>query len=131
MSDGILDGFMAVSKALADANRVRILALLEEQPLCVCQITEIVHLAPSTISKHLSILRQARLIETEKEGRWIHCRLTKVASSHPAAGARRWVASAIAGSLRVHEDRKSLRAILRIEPEEICRRQIKRRKTPC
>ena len=130
MSDQTLNEFMAVSKALADASRVRILALLEDRPLCVCQITEIVDLAPSTISKHLSILRQARLIETEKEGRWIHCRLTKVDSNHPAAGARKWVASAIAGSVRLKEDRRRLRAILKIEPEVICRRQLKRRRLP-
>ncbi|MCX5793889.1 MAG: metalloregulator ArsR/SmtB family transcription factor [Elusimicrobia bacterium] len=130
MSDQALNEFMAVSKALADATRVRILALLADRPLCVCQITEIVALSPSTISKHLSILRQARLIETEKEGRWIHCRLTEAERGHPAAVARSWVASAVAGSSRLKEDRQRLRAILRIEPEEICRRQLKRRRTP-
>jgi len=130
MSDPTLNELLAVSKALADATRVRILALLEERPLCVCQITEIVALSPSTISKHLSILRQARLIETEKEGRWIHCRLTNVESRHPAARARKWLASAIAGSSRLKEDRQRLRLILKIAPEEICRRQLKRRRMP-
>ena len=130
MNDKVLTQFMAVSKALADDKRVRIVALLRHRCLCVCQITAVLNLAPSTISKHLSILRQARLIEMEKEGHWIHCRLTKVASSHPAAGALRWVASAIAGSVRVNEDQKSLRAILKVEPEEICRRQLRRRTMP-
>jgi len=51
--------FMKVTKALADPNRVRMLLALREQELCACQITELFGLAPSTMSKHLSILYQA------------------------------------------------------------------------
>ena len=119
---------MTVSKALADENRVRMLALLRGHCLCVCQIIAVLGLAPSTISKHLSILKAAGLLDIEKRGRWIHCRLTKADRSHPAAGAHRWVASAIAGSSRLKEDRQRLRGILKIEPEEICRRQLKKRR---
>ena len=130
MSDPVLSDFMSVSKALADASRIRILALLEVRPLCVCQITEILDLAPSTISKHLSNLRQAGLIDMEKEGRWIHCRLTEADRAHPATGARKWVSAAVAGSSKLKEDRQRLRDILKIEPEEICRRQLRRKSRP-
>ena len=123
MSDQALNKFLAVSKALADASRVRILALLENQPLCVCQIIEILGLAPSTISKHLFLLKRARLIETKKEGRWIHCRLTERKT-------RRWIAPAVAGSSRLKEDRQKLHVLLKIAPEEICRRQLKKRIKP-
>ena len=61
--------FMSVIKAIADTNRVRILCVLQGRELCVCQIIEMLGLAPSTVSKHLSILRQARLLEDRKEGR--------------------------------------------------------------
>ena len=130
MSDPVLHEFMSISKALGDASRVRILALLEARPLCVCQITEILSLAPSTISKHLSILRQARLIDTEKVGRWIHCRLADVDTNHPAMGARKWVSTAVTGSSRLKRDRQRLRDILKMEPEAICRRQLKRKNRP-
>ncbi len=52
--------FMSITKALADENRVRMLLALQKQELCVCQIIELVKLAPSTVSKHMSILRAAR-----------------------------------------------------------------------
>ena len=56
-------GFMNITKALADENRVRILmALNGRNELCVCQLIDMLQLAPSTVSKHLFILRNARLI---------------------------------------------------------------------
>ena len=59
---------MAVTKALADESRVRILLALKPGKLCVCQIVELLQLAPSTVSKHMSILKHARLVE-EPQGR--------------------------------------------------------------
>jgi ArsR family transcriptional regulator len=59
-------------KALADTNRVRILKMLEVRPLCVCEITEILQLATSTVSKHLSILKDAEFIHDQKEARWVN-----------------------------------------------------------
>jgi len=59
-------------KALADQNRLRILLMLCEKELCVCEITEVIQLAPSTVSKHLSILRNTDLIVDRKCGRWIN-----------------------------------------------------------
>lgn len=61
-----------VFKALSDSNRIRILKMLEIRPLCVCEITEVLQLATSTVSKHLSILREADFIIDEKEGKWVN-----------------------------------------------------------
>ncbi len=66
-----------VFKALSDPNRVRIIKMLEERPLCVCEITEILGLAPSTVSKHLSLLRDADFILDKKEGKWVYYFLNK------------------------------------------------------
>ena len=52
---------LQITKALADPNRVRVLLALQHRELCVCQISELFQLAPSTISKHLSILHQRRV----------------------------------------------------------------------
>ena len=68
---------MAVIKALADENRVRILMALGPGELCVCQIVELLGLAPSTVSKHMAILKQARLVDSRKEGRWMFYRLAE------------------------------------------------------
>jgi len=51
--------------------------MLSGGELCACQIIEMLGLAPSTVSKHMSILRQAGLVETRKEGRWIYYRLAE------------------------------------------------------
>lgn len=59
-------------KALSDSNRIRILKMLETRPLCVCEITSILQLAASTVSKHLSILRDAEFIIDEKDGKWVN-----------------------------------------------------------
>ncbi|RMH69464.1 MAG: ArsR family transcriptional regulator [Gemmatimonadetes bacterium] len=63
-------------KALSDPNRLRILKMLETKPLCVCEITTVLNLAPSTVSKHLSILRDTGLITDEKDGKWVNYSLT-------------------------------------------------------
>ncbi len=59
-------------KALSDTNRIRILKMLEARSLCVCEITDVLNLANSTVSKHLSILRDAELIIDEKDGKWVN-----------------------------------------------------------
>ena len=64
-----------VFKALADSNRIRILKVLEERPLCVCEITDVLKLAPSTVSKHLSILKSGGFLLDDKQGRWVEYRL--------------------------------------------------------
>ena len=59
-------------KALSDPNRLRILKMLQTKSLCVCEITEILNLATSTVSKHLSILRDTGFIIEEKDGKWVN-----------------------------------------------------------
>jgi ArsR family transcriptional regulator, arsenate/arsenite/antimonite-responsive transcriptional repressor len=71
-----IDEVLNITKALSDENRVRALMMLGGGELCVCQIIEVLGLAPSTVSKHMSILKQAGLVKTRKDGRWIYYRLT-------------------------------------------------------
>lgn len=59
-------------KALSDQNRVRIIKMLEEREMCVCEMTVVLELATSTVSKHLSILRDAGLVIDRKEGKWVN-----------------------------------------------------------
>lgn len=120
-----------IAAALADESRARIvlgLALLREKgvgEVCVCQVTEFLALAPSTVSKHLSILKAAGLVDARKEGRWMYYRLTATqeneADNPAAAQAIAWVrAHALP---KVGEERKKWEAILNEDPEELCRRQ--------
>ncbi len=115
-----------VMKALADANRLRVLMALRRGELCVCQIVELLKLAPSTTSKHMSVLRQARLVESRKEGRWMYYRLPDRNASKAVKDAIAWVRRHLAESPEIVQDDKELARILRMDPEEICRGQCKK-----
>jgi ArsR family transcriptional regulator len=63
--------YTKVFKALGDRNRVRILKMLEERELCVCQIMMVLRLKQPTVSKHLSVLKTAGLVAAKRNGTWI------------------------------------------------------------
>jgi ArsR family transcriptional regulator len=62
----------SIFKALSDRNRLRILKMLQSRPLCVCEITEILQLAASTVSQHLSVLKEEGFIFEERDGKWVN-----------------------------------------------------------
>lgn len=113
---------LRTTKALADENRIRILGALRESELCVCQIIELLELAPSTVSKHLSVLRNARLIDSRKQGRWMYYRLAGEEFPEQVAGALGWVFRSFDATARQAGDRRRLREILEISPEVLCSR---------
>ncbi len=118
--------FMNITKALADENRVRTLLALRQGELCVCQITELFGLAPSTISKHLSILFQAGLVESRKDGRWIYYQLPGKNAPVVVREALDWIEKALADNSHVLEDNKQLKKILKQDPAELCKRQCRK-----
>jgi len=65
----------ALFKALADATRLRILALLAGGEVCVCEIHGALKLPQPTVSRHLAYLRRSGLVTTRREGLWVHYRL--------------------------------------------------------
>ena len=72
-------------KALADETRLRILGLLLTGEVCVCDIHESLRIPQSKTSRHLAYLRRSGLVETRREGLWIHYRLGRLAD--PVLGA--------------------------------------------
>ncbi len=82
---------LVLTKALADETRLRALACLGEGELCLCQLIEVLGLAPSTVSKHMSILQHAGLVERRKEGRWHFYRLAGPGASPRALELLSWV----------------------------------------
>ncbi len=115
--------FMAVAKALADENRVRVLLALAEGELCVCQIVELLHLAPSTVSKHMSILEAARLVDRRKQGRWMFYRIAEDDAPAEAKRMTTVVAQLLADDPQWREDAKQLRRIQKMDRDELCRKQ--------
>jgi DNA-binding transcriptional ArsR family regulator len=122
----IMREFMNITKALADETRVRTLLALRKGELCVCQITELFGLAPSTISKHLSILFQAGLVASRKDGRWIYYQLPGKEAPVAVREALDWVEKSLASSPRVLDDNKLLKKILKQDPAALCKRQTQK-----
>src|SRR5215216_1577316 len=65
-------------KALADGTRLRILGLLLSGEVCVCHIHESLRIPQPKASRHLAYLRNAGLVDTRREGLWIHYRLAEL-----------------------------------------------------
>jgi ArsR family transcriptional regulator len=115
--------FMTITRALADQNRVRMLMALDRRELCVCQLIELLELAPSTVSKHMSILANARLVEGRQEGRWRYYRLAGNDATDEAREAISWTFKSLSNTPQILEDAKRLKEILKIDPEVLCKAQ--------
>ncbi len=70
-----LRGLVEVSKGLAHPARLRLAAMLATGELCVCQMTSVLELAPSTVSQHLSVMSRGGLVAERKEGKLVFYRL--------------------------------------------------------
>jgi ArsR family transcriptional regulator len=75
---------LAVFKACADATRLRLLFLLAQRELCVCELVEVLDMAQGKVSRHLAVLKQAQLVQDRREGTWIYYSL-----GGPGSGLRR------------------------------------------
>jgi DNA-binding transcriptional ArsR family regulator len=71
----MINNFSNIFKALAEPSRIRILKMLQVRPLCVCEISEVIGLTSSTVSEHLSILRENKLVTSEKKGKIVFYKL--------------------------------------------------------
>jgi len=113
--------FLTVAKALSDENRVRILMFLREGELCLCQIIEMLGLAPSTISEHMAVLHRAGLVGARKEGRWIYYRLRGRDAPETARIALEWLRCSLENDDLIREDAKRLRAVKRTPVKDLCK----------
>ena len=64
--------FIEIFKALSDENRIRILNLLKEGELCVCEIESILGITQSNASRHLNKLKSLKIIDAEKKAQWVY-----------------------------------------------------------
>ena len=114
-----MKNFIKVMKALSDPNRVKLLKILQERGMCVCEIQAAIGIAQPTVSKHLKILEDAGLVRHEKDGLWVNYHLTDGRSSPYAASLlgnlKHWLA-----------DDKEIKVIIKklptIRREDICMR---------
>lgn len=93
--------------ALADRTRLRILNLMGEDEVCVCFFVEVLETNQPKISRHLAYLRRAGIVETRKEGLWMHYRI-KEPKSEDAARIWRDVQIYLSNDKEMQKDRKRL-----------------------
>ena len=116
---------LSITKALADSNRIRVLAvLMEHEELCVCQITALLHLATATVSRHMSILHGAGLVQSQKKGQWVYYRLS--VAFPPLL--KTWLSASLSQSPEVKADRIALKQVLSCAPGALCRSQRPQRR---
>jgi ArsR family transcriptional regulator, arsenate/arsenite/antimonite-responsive transcriptional repressor len=122
-----MSDLVAVFKALSDETRLRIIKLLENGELCVCDITAALDMVQPKVSFHLSTLKEAGLIKDRKQGRWIHYRLDE------SEMMRRMLLITINERLNgsaVAEDKKRLTSFLNDKNENVIALN-ERKKTRC
>ncbi len=126
MNSETMRSTLRITKALSDIQRLRILMLLRKGELCVCQIIAVLGLAPSTVSKHLSVLNGAGLVDSRKDGRWAYYRLPCGKNAKAVEQVLKWLDGALKDDDSIAKDAKKLQTVLDRPPESLCERQRKR-----
>ncbi|MEJ2190047.1 MAG: metalloregulator ArsR/SmtB family transcription factor [Acidobacteriota bacterium] len=107
----------AITRALGNPVRLRVLAMLGSGELCACQIIEVLGLAPSTVSAHLRELKLVGLIGERKQGKWVY------ASLQEEPEAARWIALAVRGlkdDPQIAADASMVDELRRLPVEDLC-----------
>ena len=75
-----VDELESLFRALADKTRLRILALLGKNEVCVCHIHDSLGLPQPTVSRHLAYLRKSGLVSARRDGVWMHYQVSRALS---------------------------------------------------
>lgn len=67
-----MKNLVAFTHALADATRWRIVRLLLNEPLCVCELADILDMPQSSVSSHVQVIKKSDMLESEKCEKWIY-----------------------------------------------------------
>jgi ArsR family transcriptional regulator, arsenate/arsenite/antimonite-responsive transcriptional repressor len=119
-----MKSYLHITKALADGSRMRtVAALLRHNELCVCQLVELLRLATPTVSRHMAVLQGAGLVESRKDGRWVHYRIS---AAFPGQ-LLQWFKEEVCTAQEIKTDEAVLKDILATPVEELCRNQSKRK----
>jgi len=102
-------------KALSDETRLRILKMLEQRPLCVCEIQYVLKGSQPNVSHHLKTLSDAGLVESKKDGLWVDYRLPDKPASPQHAAALSMVRNGLSRDPVVKKDRTQVKVADRLE----------------
>jgi ArsR family transcriptional regulator len=113
-----LNAAVAAARAIGHRARLRTLAMLRSGELCVCQITEVLQLASSTVSIHLKELKRAGLVSERKDGRWVFIALSDGPDARP------WIETVlgvIEDDPQIESDERKVQELRLLAVEDLCR----------
>lgn len=103
-----------IFKALSDQTRVRILKLLGEEEICVCELMQVFEMPESTISRHMNILKRAGLVSGRRQGKWVHYSLHAAAFNPYAGSVLGLINDLLEDNEIVKKDRESLKRAVKM-----------------
>jgi len=104
-----------IFKALSDETRLRILKMLEQRPLCVCEIQYVLKGSQPNVSHHLKTLYDAGLVESKKDGLWVDYRLPDKPATPLHASALSLVRNGLSRDPVVKKDLSQIKNANRLE----------------
>jgi ArsR family transcriptional regulator len=108
-----------VLKAVADPNRIRILKMLQQKKMCVCELSAVLGITQPSVSRHLSMMRDAGLVNDERDGQWINYALCEEKLNQYAPVIMKHLKGWINDSPRIKEDGAKLKHLNR---EQLCKK---------
>jgi ArsR family transcriptional regulator, arsenate/arsenite/antimonite-responsive transcriptional repressor len=117
VSGARLTQLVDAAKGLAHPARLRLVGMLATGELCVCQMTSVLELAPSTVSQHLSVLARGGLVAERKEGKLVFYRLRDDA---PVASLLAPLLELLAADPEAQADRRLVARLRRIPVATLC-----------
>lgn len=113
----------ALFRTLADPTRLRLLNLISQGDVCVCHLTDSLEAIQPRVSRHLAYLRRAGVVETRREGKWMHYRWApngEAFAGYLMKGLRDWMTK----DARMTRERKKLARICCAAPEASRTRRV-------
>jgi len=108
-----------IFKALSDDTRLRVVKLLQERELCVCELMQVLDMSQPRISRHMSVLKNAGLLEDRREGKWVHYSLRNGVENKEINVILQTLSRLAADHPLVQVDRRKLKRAIRLG-EAVC-----------
>lgn len=108
-----------VFKAVADPNRIRILKMLQQKKMCVCELSAALGITQPSVSRHLAMMKEAGLVRDEREGHWINYQLSEEKVNQYAPVIMEHIKSWINDNSRIKEDAAKIKSLNR---ETLCKK---------
>lgn len=114
-----MDSILSLFKAFSDPARIRIVMVLGEQELCLCNLQEILGLSPSTVSRHVSILKREGFLDSRKNGKWTYFSLSPLGKGSFKSEIFRCISDSLEGDPTVKNDIMKAKELKKKE-KELC-----------